>query len=91
MPLLGPGPKNKPNHDSAARPGRLKTRNKEASSSKKNIRKQADRQGCLKHWRGWTQEKRDKFSNTFGVVLEFCFPINEDDAIEADAEEEGLI
>jgi len=40
---------------------------------------------------GWTQEKRDKFSNTFGVVLEFCFPINEDDAIEADAEEEGLI
>jgi hypothetical protein len=40
---------------------------------------------------GWTQEKRDKFIDTFGVVLDFCFPINEDEAVEAGAEEAELI
>jgi len=26
---------------------------------------------------GWTKDKRDKFYNTFGTVLDFCFPITE--------------
>ncbi len=40
---------------------------------------------------GWTQENRDKFLNTFGVVLDFCFPVIEDAAVVADAEEEETI
>lgn len=28
---------------------------------------------------GWTQEKRDKFMATFGTVVDFCFPIVEND------------
>lgn len=33
---------------------------------------------------GWTQEKRDKFMTTFGTVVDFCFPIvdNDEDADE---------
>lgn len=32
---------------------------------------------------GWSQENRDRFYNTFGILLDFCFPIR-------DTEDEGL-
>jgi len=32
--------------------------------------------------RGWTQADRDKFLNTFGTVLDFCFPIVTQDALD---------
>jgi len=28
-----------------------------------------------KEGEGWTQDRRDKFVNTFGAVIDFCFPI----------------
>lgn len=31
---------------------------------------------------GWTEAQRKKFLDTFGAVLDFCFPINEDKAPE---------
>lgn len=40
---------------------------------------------------GWTQGQRDKFMETFGAVLDFCFPIAEDGALEQEqtSEEEA--
>ncbi len=35
---------------------------------------------------GWTQDDRDKFFETFGVVLDFCFPINENVTTESEFE-----
>jgi hypothetical protein len=37
--------------------------------------------------KGWTQADRDKFLSTFGTVLDFCFPIEEQAALDAEAEE----
>jgi hypothetical protein len=34
--------------------------------------------------RGWTQTDRDKFLSTFGTVLDFCFPIVTQDALDAE-------
>ncbi len=41
--------------------------------------------------RGWTQVERDKFMGAFGVVLDFCFPITENNAPRAnqDGEEDS--
>jgi len=36
---------------------------------------------------GWTQTKRDKFVDTFGAVLDFCFPIIEQEPDEPEADE----
>lgn len=44
--------------------------------------------------RGWTQPERDKFVNTFGTVLDFCYPIataeqlKSDDAADSKDEQE---
>lgn len=39
----------------------------------------------------WTQDKRDKFMDTFGAVLDFCFPIVDDRSIDTTQDkEEGL-
>jgi len=34
--------------------------------------------------RGWTQADRDKSLTTFGTVLDFCFPIVTQDALDAE-------
>lgn len=37
---------------------------------------------------GWTQTEREKFINTFGAVLDFCFPITENNAPHANQDDE---
>jgi hypothetical protein len=39
--------------------------------------------------RGWTQEQRDKFYDTFGAVLDFCIPIGEPEPEPAAQQENG--
>jgi Family of unknown function (DUF5343) len=36
--------------------------------------------------KGWTREARERFIKTFGAVLDFCFPIIEDDDEDTDSE-----
>lgn len=38
---------------------------------------------------GWTQADHDKFMRTFSAVLEFCYPIVTQDALDAEADAEG--
>lgn len=40
--------------------------------------------------KGWTQGQREKFLKTFGTVLDFCYPIIEDEAPEPDDNEKEL-
>lgn len=37
---------------------------------------------------GWTQDSRDRFVQTFAAVLDFCFPVREDDDQYGDADVE---
>ena len=38
--------------------------------------------------RGWTKDQRDSFYKTFGVVLDFCFPIVSEEALSMPEEED---
>lgn len=43
--------------------------------------------GLPQEGNGWTKEKRQKFIDTFTAVLDFCFPVIEDDAGADDQED----